>query len=270
MKIILTTALIALATAAPAGAQGVPDPKALVQADLIEGWRRADGSHVAGLRLTLAPGWHTYWRAPGDSGIPPRFSWAGSDNIAGQSTVWPVPEIYVANGLRSIVYSDEVVLPLVFTAQDGDQAIYLSGKVELGVCEDVCIPVTINFAGDLPATGGRRDPAIARALKDVPLPAAKAGVRRVACAVEATVDGLLVSASIDMASTGGQEVVIFEHPDKSLWISEAQTERNARTLSAQSEFVSVQGGPFPLNRSDIRITVLGSKKAVDIQGCPAG
>jgi len=275
MKRLLTTtapavfACLAGFAALPASAQQAPAIEDLVQAELIEGWRRADGTHVAGLRLSLAPGWQTYWRAPGDGGIPPRFTWAGSENLAAQSTVWPVPEVYEKNGLRTIGYTDEVVLPLIFGPREPGQPIEVTGTVEIGVCEEVCIPVSLDLNGSLPASGGTRVPELARAMKDVPQPAGKAGVRQVSCTVAPTPDGLMITAQIDMASTGSDEVLVFEYPDQRLWISEAEITRQGRKLTASSEFVSVMGGPFPLNRSDIRITVLGDKKAVDIQGCPA-
>lgn len=263
-------AILALFGAIPATAQQAPVIEDLVQIELIEGWRRADGTHVAGLHLSLAPGWQTYWRAPGDSGIPPRFTWTGSQNVAAQNTVWPVPEVHVKNGLRTIGYTGDVVLPMLFSAKDASQPITLSGTVEIGVCEKVCIPVSLELDGVLPAEGDAKDATLSAALKDVPQTAKKAGVRKVSCKVAPTRDGLMITASVDMASAGGREVLVFEHPDKSLWISEAETERNGQVLTARSEFVSVNGGPFPLDRSDIRITVLGTKKAVDIHGCPAG
>ena len=54
----------------------------VLQATLLPGWQTASGSHMAAVDLTLAPGWKTYWRSPGDAGIPPRFDWSGSKNVA--------------------------------------------------------------------------------------------------------------------------------------------------------------------------------------------
>ncbi|MFY8145805.1 MAG: protein-disulfide reductase DsbD domain-containing protein, partial [Rhodobacter sp.] len=61
----------------------------LLSAEVLPGWRTEQGTHMAALRLTLAPGWKTYWRSPGDAGIPPLFNWSGSQNLSGVRVHWP-------------------------------------------------------------------------------------------------------------------------------------------------------------------------------------
>ena len=102
-------ALASLAAATPLAANPYSDH---VSVRLLSGWQQADGSHLAGLELRLAKGWKTYWRSPGDAGVPPLFSWDGSGNVASVDVIWPRPEVFYQNGLRSIGYSDHVVLPL--------------------------------------------------------------------------------------------------------------------------------------------------------------
>ena len=76
---LLLAALALWIAAAPAGAaQGMATAQDAVEGvALIAGWRQADGSRLAGIEIRLAPGWHTYWRAPGSAGIPPTFDWSG-------------------------------------------------------------------------------------------------------------------------------------------------------------------------------------------------
>ena len=109
LKTTLLSALVAMTLGSNAVAQNFDD---IIDASLITGWRQADGSHMAGIRLKLENGWHTYWRAPGDAGIPPTFDMAGSRNFKAAQVIWPRPEVYEQNGLRSIVYHDQVILPL--------------------------------------------------------------------------------------------------------------------------------------------------------------
>src|SRR6516162_2001871 len=65
-----------------------------------------------GLQFILAPGWKTYWRSPGDAGLPVRVDWAGSANLAGADLAWPVPHRFTLFGLDTFGYQDEVVLPI--------------------------------------------------------------------------------------------------------------------------------------------------------------
>src|SRR6516165_3721570 len=66
-----------------------------------------------GLELRLTPGWHTYWRNPGDAGIPPAIDWNGSENFAGAEVAWPAPKrLPPVGGLETVGYVDGVVLPI--------------------------------------------------------------------------------------------------------------------------------------------------------------
>ena len=67
----------------------------------LDGWRQPDGSRLAAVEIRLAPGWHTYWRVPGDAGIPPSFDWSGSSNLASVAYEWPRPEIFDSFGMRT-------------------------------------------------------------------------------------------------------------------------------------------------------------------------
>ena len=65
----------------------------IVQVVLKKGWRKESGDHIAALQITLAPGWKTYWRQPGDTGIPPRFDFSGSENLTILDVIYPAPKI---------------------------------------------------------------------------------------------------------------------------------------------------------------------------------
>ncbi|MGB3147735.1 MAG: protein-disulfide reductase DsbD domain-containing protein, partial [Paracoccaceae bacterium] len=90
-------------TIGPALADQIPDD--LIRANLRSGWQTPQGTYMTALQLTMAPGWKTYWRAPGDAGIPPEFTWKGSDNIGAVAFHWPRPEVVVVGGYRTIAYS---------------------------------------------------------------------------------------------------------------------------------------------------------------------
>ena len=251
------------ALAAPAAAQTAPD--GVLQAELLGGWRTEAGTQMAGLKLTLAPGWKTYWRAPGDAGIPPLADWTGSENLGAARFHWPVPEVFDLSGMRSIGYAGEVVLPLELVPRDGDGAIRLSGVVDLGICEEICVPVSLRLAADLPVPGAP-DAAIRAALDAVP-PQVTAPVR---CRVEPIRDGLRVTAEITHPALGPGEVAVIEAGDPSVWVSEPVLARAGPVLTAVADLVPVEARPFALDRSAVVITLIGGGKAVELKGCPAG
>lgn len=233
---------------------------------LLPGWQQADGTHMAAIELRLARGWKTYWRTPGDAGVPPVFSWGGSDNVASVDVIWPRPEVFYQNGMRSIGYSDHVVLPLrVQPSSNG--AVHLDGELQIGICSDICVPLTVTLDNlELPPSG-RPVPAIAAALADTPVSERDAGVRGVTCEVWPDGARTMIRTEIEMPSTGGEEVVVLEASDPTIWVSEARTWRDGSRLVAEAEMIPMQGGPMMLDRSGMRMTVLGRSEAVDIRGC---
>lgn len=263
-------ALAALAAiglpAAPALSSDDLASKAVV--DVLPGWRQPGGSHMAALRVRLAPGWKTYWRAPGSAGIPPRFGWTGSRNLQGVKFHWPVPQVFEQNGMRSIGYLDELVLPMELTARDPSAPISLRAEVELGVCLDICMPLTVRISAELEQTqDAPAHPAIKTALRNRPSTASEAGVRNINCSAAPISDGMRLTASFQMPSLGGDEIAIVELSDQAIWIAQAETKRAGGQITTQADMVPPQAAPFLLDRSDVRITMLGATGAVDILGC---
>ncbi|MCV6594013.1 MAG: protein-disulfide reductase DsbD family protein [Silicimonas sp.] len=235
-------------------------PSDLARAGLVPGWRD-DATHVAGLTLQVAPGWHTYWRAPGDAGIPPSFNWSGSRNLAHVEVRYPVPEVYHANGTRSIVYHDQVTFPLIVTPRDPSKPVRLRGEIDIGVCEEICVPVRLEVRGNLPAPG-RRDAALAAALKDRPRAAGA-----MTCDIAPIADGLRVTLRSDLAPLAGDEVAVVEAGSGEIWVSPADLTRKGRALTAVVEMVAPSGKPFALARSDLRMTLFAAGRAVELRGC---
>lgn len=263
----LLSALGALCLASAAMAQSLED---IVEAQVLPGWRAADGTHMAALHLELADGWKTYWRAPGDVGIPPRFDWHGSQNVAGVEIMWPTPRITVDHGMYTVGYSNQLVLPMRLTPARSGRDVTLQGKIDIGLCREVCIPATLRVAAELPQDAGHRDPRIAASLANQPYSASEAGVVSVACRVTPMQDGLGLRAEIDMPRMGSNETAIIEVSDPKVWVAKPETSRSGGQLVAQTTLHHVEGRSFLLDRSGIRVTILAGNEAVDIQGCSAG
>ena len=266
-RTLMTVMALALGGVSPT-ASAASDTTGLSLVELRPGWRMPDGSHMAALHIVLEPGWKTYWRAPGDVGIPPQFDWSGSRNITAISANWPTPVVFFEQGMRSVGYTSEVVIPLHMTAQHKDRDMHLTGEMQIGICKDICIPANLEFMATLPPGVARPDPMIAAALTDRPYTAAEAGVRGVTCSLEPGEKGAIVlHVQIDMPPAGGTEYVVVEAGNPHVWVAEPDSRRDAGILNASTRLVHVEGRSFALDRSDLRFTVIGTARAVDIQGC---
>jgi DsbC/DsbD-like thiol-disulfide interchange protein len=262
LRLALVSGLVALG---PAHATTQDD---VLSAALLPGWQTANGSHMAAVDLTLAPGWKTYWRSPGDAGIPPRFDWSGSENLAAVRIHWPAPSVFESNGMQTIGYHDRLLLPLEVQPIDPTLPVVLSLKMELGVCDDICLPATVALRSDLVAPGAP-DAGIKAALAARAASAGEAGVTGVACLVEPISDGLRVTARMQVPDPGTAEVVAVETADPGIWVAEPVAKRTAGELVAVTELVPPDGAPFALDRSGVTLTILAGGEAIEVTGCPA-
>lgn len=261
---LLCAATLGLLSALPASAQFFSADD-VVEVSLMPGYRLEGDRHMAAIRIHLAPGWKTYWRAPGDGGVPTVLRLSQADGVAGMAIHWPRPNVFFTNGLRSIGYEGDVILPLEFSLNASGVA-QISGQLHLGVCQDVCMPITVNLTGVLP-NQPVRDGAIAAALSDRPLTAQEAGAGTVTCAIEPIPDGLRVTVRAQVPDTGNDETLVVEHRDPMIWVSEAASQRDGTWITAVADVVPADHGPFAMNRGDLRITVIGSRMAVELNRC---
>jgi DsbC/DsbD-like thiol-disulfide interchange protein len=171
MRSVFVTAAILAGAALPASAavgEWAGDGEARVR--LLAAGVGADGDLSAAIEIELAPGWKTYWRTPGDSGIAPIIDFSGSTNIGPVEISFPVPHRVDDGYSTTNVYEDRVVLPLTARVVDPSKPIELVLKLDVGVCEKVCIPD--HFEAELSLAAGAADSTatevIAAARKDLP------------------------------------------------------------------------------------------------------
>src|ERR1700684_3947135 len=127
---------------------------------------------LGGIAFQLQPGWKTYWRTPGDSGVPPRFDFSKSDNIEAVTILWPAPTKFDDGaGGHSLGYHDQIVLPLRIVARNADKPVTLRAAINYAVCDKLCIPVEADPELAFTSVASTEDNALFEALDTVPKPA---------------------------------------------------------------------------------------------------
>lgn len=116
------------------------------------GTPETDGKLRGALEILLKPGWKTYWRDPGDAGVPPTIDVSASTNVTGAELEFPAPRRFDDGYAVWAGYSRPVSLPVVFTLADPSTAPLIDAKVFLGVCEKICVPAQAELDLD-PANG---------------------------------------------------------------------------------------------------------------------
>jgi DsbC/DsbD-like thiol-disulfide interchange protein len=124
---------------------------------------------VAGFEIRLAPGAITYWRDPGDSGLPPTFDFSGSDNVEAVEPLFPAPKrMREADGGQAFGYDGDVIFPLRVHPRDAAKPVTFALQADFAVCEKVCLPAKARLKLTLPAAASPYAGAIDAALDAVP------------------------------------------------------------------------------------------------------
>ena len=164
----------------------------------------------AGLEIRLAPGWHAYWRTPGDAGVPPAIDWTGSTNLKQATMAWPAPARYSLQGFETAGYRDHVVLPIALTPAQPGQPLDLHAQIGWAACANICVPYSARLDLSLPsgpAVPSAQAPLIVAARGRVPRSPAMAGISLVSA--NAAADGRQTELIIGLHSAG----VPFAAPD---------------------------------------------------------
>ncbi|MGY6549998.1 MAG: protein-disulfide reductase DsbD domain-containing protein [Roseinatronobacter sp.] len=265
MKICRALALIAACLAGTALHAKPPRVADILNAQTRAGWMTEGGSYVAGLHLRLAQNWITYWRHPGEAGVVPRLDWSGSENVAEARIIWPEPQLHMKSGFASIGYAEDVLLPIEITPLNPGQPATLNAVFQIGVCDDICIPV------DLPVTipiGTNRTPdrVLAAALGRQPRRAQAEGLRGIECAFTPDRRNLRVRTDLDLPATGAREFVLIEMPG--MPSRGLPTERMGQTLVGHGLIRTEDGRG--IDRSALRVSVVSERGTVVHQGCSVG
>lgn len=175
---------------------------------LVSGTVDVDGAPalLAGIQLRMDPGWKTYWRNPGDSGVPPSFDWTGSKNLKHAEVLYPAPHRFADAGGTAIGYDDQVVFPVKLTPERDGEPIELKLAFAFGLCKDLCIPNDVSLGLTLGGGVGKGDGLLlAGFLARVPKPArdgALPSVSKVEAKPDADQPGLVIDAIFPPGATG--------------------------------------------------------------------
>lgn len=238
-------------------------------ASILPGYALSGGSYQAGISFELQDGWKTYWRAPGPVGIPPRFDWSGSSNLAGIEILWPQPDVTDEDGYFSATYHGTAVLPVRVTAANPKLPVELELAVEFGVCSDICIPASERLRATIaPDTAAEGEELIRAALARVPIAASQAGISRVECQMVPGTGGMGLEARMQFPSSAPQSALVaIEYPSDEIWIDLPRVAATGNTLSASAPLEYYGDGALLFDRTALMITVFDADRAIEIRGC---
>lgn len=218
----------------------------------------------AGIEIKMQPGWHTYWRYPGDSGVPPRFSFAGSENVKAATVRFPAPVLFSDGGGQSIGYNDSVIFPVTIVPNDPAKPVIARLKIEYAVCEKLCVPAEGKAELPIGAAPSTQDAALkgaeARLPKKVDAAALGLSLRRVNDAAKPLV-------AVDLKAGGDAPMQIFAEgpsPEWALPIPKPAPGAPAGRRHFGFELDGLPPGANPKAAYDLTFTVVEGDRAYEV------
>jgi DsbC/DsbD-like thiol-disulfide interchange protein len=221
----------------------------------------------AGVEIRLKAGWKTYWRYPGDAGVPPRFDWSGSENVAAIEVKWPAPERFVdESGAKSIGYYGDIVFPLVVRPADPARPVRLKLKLDFAVCDKLCVPADAELLLEIPAGESASLGLLDRAAERVP-PHVSLGenanglsITRVSLERGATpralVEGTAPAGTFDLFAEGPNDRWALPLPEK------IESKDGKLRFRLPIDGAPLGGPPIP---SKLILTLIAGDKAIEVE-----
>lgn len=152
-------------------------------------------SFTLGVLFKPEPGWHIYWKNPGDSGLAPRFAWQSSGGVSVDEPLWPYPEKIEVGPLVNYGYQ-EVLLPFparFSSSQSQASSVTVTVSLQWLVCKDECLPGEAQLEATLPISGSSSAPSEYGALFENTLKNIPTAPERVSIAVEEQQDQIVIA-----------------------------------------------------------------------------
>ena len=239
----------------------------LVSAKITDGWIEKDQKLIFGLKIDLNKNWKTYWRLPGNAGLKPLFTFDKSENVFAVKIMWPSPIIFGEDNLWSIGYKDSVLLPLEVTPIDTSKPIKLEIQADIGLCEDVCIPVTLNVSYFATPGQNQENYEILGAILSEPIKSDDIGFQPPQCIIK---NGeLIMEFNEKNVKTGIENIELFviEVGSSVFYVNsqKAYVFDDRITVSTKNSVETEL--PGVISRERIKTTIIGSNQSLEFVGC---
>ena len=239
----------------------------LVSAKITDGWIEKDQKLIFGLKIDLNKNWKTYWRLPGHAGLEPLFTFDKSENVLAAKIIWPSPIIFGEENLSSIGYKDSVLLPLEVRPIDTSKPIKLEIQANIGLCEDVCIPVTLNVSYFATPGQNQENYEILGAILSEPIKSDDIGFQPPQCIIK---NGeLIMEFNEKNVKTGIENIELFviEVGSSVFYVNskKAYVFDDRITVSTKNSVETEL--PGVISRETIKTTIIGSNQSLEFVGC---
>lgn len=231
---------------------------------LIAGAARTNAAPLrAGIEIRMQPGWHTYWRYAGDSGVPPRFDFTGSTNVATAKVRYPAPHLFTDETGNTLGYTGGVIFPVEVRPKDPNVPVTLRVKIDYAICEKLCVPVEGRAELTLQHGDSAEEAALAAAEARVPQPVSPDTLGLSARRVN---EGPKPLVAVDLKAPAGKPIQVFVEgptPEWALPIPKPAQGAPAGHQHFGFELDGLPPGVSPKGQFELTFTVIDGERAYE-------
>ncbi len=230
----------------------------------------ASNSFFVGVQIQLEPGWKTYWRSPGETGVPPVFDWSGSRNLKDTRQLWPAPGTYRDEYSTSIGYAREVVLPVEITAADPGKPVEARLHLSFGICKTICIPIETRLSLTIPTKKAGYQALLARYRQKVPQMVNSTGkvvdgfsIRKITVNLKGKKPGITIDALVP-ANT--KKAALYVEASKGFYLPLASAEQPSSGPNRRFHIDLSKGDPpAELAGQTLALTLVGNDRGIELK-----
>ncbi|HEY6861460.1 MAG TPA: protein-disulfide reductase DsbD domain-containing protein [Pseudolabrys sp.] len=227
--------------------------------------KNGDAQLRAGIEIKMQTGWKTYWRYPGDSGVPPHFDFSDSENLKDVKVLYPAPHLFTDETGQSLGYKEKVIIPLTVSPQQPGKPVRLRLKIDYAVCEKLCVPAEGRAELVLGVDESSHNLELAAAESRVPkqVTAAQAGLT-----ARRANSGPKPLVTVDLGVPANQTVELFVEgptPQWALPIPKPVQAEPAGRAQFSFELDGLPPGVDPKGQLELTFTVVTRERAIEVK-----
>ena len=227
-----------------------------------------DKTIIIGLKINLKEGWKTYWRHSGTTGLPTVINIEKIPDMEDFKILWPKPEVQESDGDISLIYKNEILIPIVIKLNNKNLPYLFKLNADFGVCKNICIPVKkyLTFEIKNSKISSRKD-ALENALNKVPKSSSDSTLGNLSCSVNTNAGQTFLKFSAKLSDPFFESWSILEYGTDMIALLKTKKHISDQKLFFETAIDRSQKKYLFIDKSKFKLTIISKDKSLLFLGC---
>ena len=227
-----------------------------------------DKTIIIGLKINLKEGWKTYWRHSGTTGLPTVINIEKIPDMEDFEILWPKPEVQESDGNISLIYKNELVIPILINLNNKNLPYLFRLNADFGVCKNICIPVKkyLTFEIKNSKISSRKD-ALENALNKLPKSSSDSNLGNLSCSLNTDVERSFLKFSAKLSDSFFESWSILEYGTDMIALLKTKKHISDQKLFFETAIDRSQNKRLFIDKSKFKLTIISKDKSLLFLGC---